>query len=173
MAHAGALATLTAEEYPGLTDFFVQVWEGSSDDSKVIFRAYGNSPEEARNRADLGADVLNVHEATGLTPSQLLQKTGGSTATAPITRLDWLGEEGMKEFDDGEYVFYADHQQTVAQLQARVAELEAALRTVLVCAECHADFSNGVVCPNTGADEGEATASGILRECRAVLERKA
>lgn len=71
MAHAGALATLTAEEYPGLTDFFVQVWEGSSDDSKVIFRAYGNSPEEARTRADLGADALNVHGATGLTPSQL------------------------------------------------------------------------------------------------------
>lgn len=79
-------------------------------------------------RAVLLADALNVHEATGLIPSQL---------------------------------------------QARVAELEAALRTVLEGAECHADFSNGVVCPNTGADQGEATASEILRECRAVLERKA
>lgn len=148
MAHAGALATLTAEEYPGLTDFFVQVWEGSSDDSKVIFRAYGNSPEEARNRADLGADVLNVHEATGLTPSQLLQKTGGSTATAPITRLDWLGEEGMKEFDDGEYVFYADHQQTVAQLQARVAELEAALRGVTSALDQMGDQPDRFVCPD-------------------------
>ena len=79
------------------------------------------------SHADLMLDALNVHEATGLTPSQL---------------------------------------------QARVAELEAALSTVLVSAECHADFSNGVVCPNTGADQGEATASEILRECRAVLERK-
>lgn len=71
-----------------------------------------------------------------------------------------------------EFVLTSADVAEIAQLQARVAELEAALSTVLVGAECHADFSNGVVCPSTGADQGEATASEILRECRAVLERK-
>lgn len=71
-----------------------------------------------------------------------------------------------------EFVLTSGQVAEVAQLQARVAELEAALRTVLEGAEFHADFSNGVVCPNTGSDQGEATASCILRDCRAVLERK-
>ena len=112
--------------------FFEPTPEGWESDAELCHNDKGYGYKFANSidveTGNLFADVLNVHEATGLTPSQLLQKTGGSTATAPITRLDWLGEEGMKEFDDGEYVFYADHQQTVAQLQARVAELEAALR---------------------------------------------
>ena len=105
MAHAGALATLTAEEYPGLTDFFVQVWEGSSDDSKVIFRAYGNSPEEARNRADLGADALNTHEDTGLTPSQLQARVAElEAALRPALEFvelfsnRWDGQHGRHPF---------------------------------------------------------------------------
>ena len=111
--------------------FFEPTPEGWESDAELCHNDKGHGYKFANSidveTGNLFADVLNVHEATGLTPSQLPQKTGGSTATAPITRLDWLGEEGMKEFDDGEYVFYADHQQTVAQLQARVAELEAAL----------------------------------------------
>lgn len=87
-----------------------------------------------------------------------------------VTRYDLDGR--CDPVEGGSWVDYEDHQAETAQLQARVAELEAALSTVLVGAECHADFSNGVVCPNTGADQGEATASEILRECRAVLERK-
>ena len=69
--HPGCLSTITADDSPALPGVFVQVWNGSDGDAVVVFRAYGDAPEEANLRAQLGSDALNVHEATGLTPSQL------------------------------------------------------------------------------------------------------
>ena len=56
-----------------------------------------------------------------------------------IVRYIWTDEK-MFDADDGDFVTYADHQREVAQLQARVAELEAALDGAVLAerAECAA-----------------------------------
>lgn len=43
----GNLSTLTDSEYPGLGDWWVQLWDGD----EVFARAFGASPEEAHRRA--------------------------------------------------------------------------------------------------------------------------
>lgn len=43
----GNLATLTSEDYPGMGNYFVQIWNGDS----LFARIYGDTPDEARQKA--------------------------------------------------------------------------------------------------------------------------
>lgn len=53
----GRLATASQIDYPGLGDWWVQLWIEVGD--KVLARVYGDTPEEARNKAELIANYLN------------------------------------------------------------------------------------------------------------------
>jgi len=59
--HVGNLPSLTDSEYPGLGDWWVQLW----DEDKVFARAFGASPEEARRRAEHIRDALAQQPAAG------------------------------------------------------------------------------------------------------------
>lgn len=47
----GCLPTMNSDPYPSLGDWWVQLWDGSGDDAKVIARVYGESPKAANERA--------------------------------------------------------------------------------------------------------------------------
>lgn len=55
----GNLPGLTNSEYPGLGDWWIQLW----DEDEVFARAFGASPEEARRRAERIRDALAQQSA--------------------------------------------------------------------------------------------------------------
>lgn len=54
----GNLPTLNQDEYPGLGDWFVQLWNADNLDL-VVARVYGNTPFEAMEKAHSMADKIN------------------------------------------------------------------------------------------------------------------
>lgn len=54
----GRLPTMNQDPYPSLGDWWVQLWDGSGDDAKVIARAYGSTPQEAHERASMIARAI-------------------------------------------------------------------------------------------------------------------
>lgn len=55
----GSLPTMNQDPYPALGAWWVQLWGESGDDSRVIARAYGDSPEQATQRAEQIAAALS------------------------------------------------------------------------------------------------------------------
>jgi len=54
----GNLPTLNQDEYPGLGDWFVQLWNADNLDL-VVARVYGNNPFEEMDKANLIAGKIN------------------------------------------------------------------------------------------------------------------
>jgi len=54
----GNLPTLNQDEYKGLGDWFVQLWNADNLDL-VVARVYGNTPFEAMEKASLIAEKIN------------------------------------------------------------------------------------------------------------------
>lgn len=57
----GGLTTLSRDTYPGLGKWWVQLWVIQSGESTVLARVYGDTPEEARKRAETIAEALNIN----------------------------------------------------------------------------------------------------------------
>lgn len=63
--HVGRLSTVNQDEYPGLDAWWVQLWDGSGDDAKVVARVYGATPEQADQRAEAIHAALQSAQAVG------------------------------------------------------------------------------------------------------------
>jgi hypothetical protein len=63
--HVGNLPTLNQDEYPALGDWWVQLWDGTGDDAKVLARVYGDSPQQAHERAGNFARALLQSASSG------------------------------------------------------------------------------------------------------------
>lgn len=50
---AGNLVSLSADNYPGMGEWFVQIWAGPAESDPLIARVYGDTRQEARERAEL------------------------------------------------------------------------------------------------------------------------
>ncbi len=48
----GNLPTLNQDDYPGLGDWWVQIWQGDGDAAEVVARVYGGTPFVASKRAE-------------------------------------------------------------------------------------------------------------------------
>ncbi len=57
--YAGSLVTVNQEIYPSLGGWFVQIWL-ASDPSEVVARAYGHTPDQARERAEMIVKALSA-----------------------------------------------------------------------------------------------------------------
>jgi hypothetical protein len=56
----GRLPTINQDDYPGLGDWWIQIRLGPSCD-EVLARVYGDSPEQAHERAQAICDALAAH----------------------------------------------------------------------------------------------------------------
>ena len=57
--HAGVLVTVNQEIQLSLGGWFVQIWL-DSDPSEVVARAYGYTPDQARERAEMIVKALSA-----------------------------------------------------------------------------------------------------------------
>ena len=52
VVHVGNLPTMNQDRYPALGEWWVQLWDGTGDDAKVMARVYGGDPQKAKEKAE-------------------------------------------------------------------------------------------------------------------------
>lgn len=82
----GRLATLGGD-YPGMPEWFVQIW----DDDVLFARVYGDTIEEARDRAAVIVEKFNTLSDR---ISSVLAKTEQNLDALRAAELDRKGEKG-------------------------------------------------------------------------------
>ncbi len=102
----GRLPTMNQDEYPGLSGWWVQLRIGE-DGEEVLARVYGNSPEQAHNRAT----------ALAAQPDQALTQQTLDDVMASIPARDAEIEALRREIE----TVQAQHAATLANIEAFVA----------------------------------------------------
>src|SRR5690554_3696591 len=87
--NVGNLPTMNQDEYPGLGDWWVQLRTGPDND-EVLARVYGDSPEQANDRACALRDALNVANQ----PRPAVPDTGGDLL---CQECGWCGDTDSAE----------------------------------------------------------------------------